>query len=300
MSAPEPSPRGAAFPATPRREWLVISLLGVSCAAALVFVVLYFLDASTQLLGASLGGALLLLAAATIAAGTLLVPQIVEVEARPEVEHPDAPDEVDRELRGAGAGLSRRGLLIAAGGAATASIGAATVAPLLSLAGRGGLPVGASPWRDGIRLLDDRGRPVRPDELDVGSFTTAFPEGEDPMTFGAPVVVVSVDPAELRPNPGREGWAVGGVQAFSKICTHAGCAVAMLRYPLDPDLAPGPALVCPCHYSAFDVTRGAEVVFGPAGRPLPQLPLRTDSDGSLLAAGPLSGPPGPSYWNVRQ
>jgi ubiquinol-cytochrome c reductase iron-sulfur subunit len=296
----KPSPRRVEPPAGPRRELLVISLLGGASAAALVFVVLYFADASTQLLGVSLGGALLLLAAAMIAAGTLLVPQITEVEPRPEVEHPEVPDVVDRELRRAGAGLSRRRLLLAAGGAATASIGAATVAPLLSLARPGGLPVGASPWRDGIRLLDDRGQPVRPEELAIGSFTTAFPEGEDPMTFGAPVVVVSIDPAELRPDPGRENWAVGGVLAFSKICTHAGCAVAMLRYPLDPELAPGPALVCPCHYSAFDVTRGAQVVFGPAGRPLPQLPLRLDADGSLIAAGQLSAPPGPSYWSVRR
>lgn len=296
----EPSPRRVELPANPRRETLVISLLIAACAAAVLFVVFYFVDASTQLLGAAMGGALLLLAAAMIAAGMLLVPQITDVEPRPEVEHPETPDEIDRELRRAGAGLSRRRLLLAAGGAATASIGAAAVAPLLSLAGPGGLPVGASPWRDGVRLLDDRGKPIRPDDLAVGSFTTAFPDGEDPRTFGAPVVVVSVDPAMLRPPPGRQDWAIGGVQAFSKICTHAGCAVAMLRYPLDPELNPAPALVCPCHYSAFDVTHGAEVVSGPAGRPLPQLPLRLDADGSLLAAGPLSAPPGPSYWGVRQ
>jgi ubiquinol-cytochrome c reductase iron-sulfur subunit len=285
---------------TPRAEAAVVALLGAAMAAAVTFVVCYFADASTQLLGASLGASLLLLAAALIVVGKLLVPQITDIEPRPEVEHPEAPEEVERQVRSAGKGISRRRLLIAAGGAATASLGAAAVTPLLSLAGPGGEPIGASPWREGLRLVDDRGRPVRPDELEIGSFATAFPEGEDPERFGAPVVVVSVDPAELRPGCGREAWAVGGVLAFSKTCTHAGCAVAMLRYPLDPDLAPGPALVCPCHYSAFDVTRDARVIFGPAGRPLPQLPLRRGEDGTLVAAGPLSEPPGPSYWSVRE
>jgi ubiquinol-cytochrome c reductase iron-sulfur subunit len=58
----------------------------------------------------------------------------------------------------------------------------------------------------------------------------------------------------------------------------------------------GPALVCPCHYSTFDVLDGGSVEFGPAGRSLPQLPLQIDAAGVLLAAGPMSGPVGPSWW----
>jgi ubiquinol-cytochrome c reductase iron-sulfur subunit len=84
------------------------------------------------------------------------------------------------------------------------------------------------------------------------------------------------------------------------MCTHAGCAVSMFRYPLSPSTNDaGPALVCPCHLSTFDVARGAEVTFGPAGRPLPQLPLTRDADGFLVAAGELSGPPGPSFSGLR-
>jgi ubiquinol-cytochrome c reductase iron-sulfur subunit len=41
------------------------------------------------------------------------------------------------------------------------------------------------------------------------------------------------------------------------------------------------------------------VIFGPAGRPLPQLPLFVDSRGGLRAAGNFSGPVGPSWWGVR-
>ena len=56
--------------------------------------------------------------------------------------------------------------------------------------------------------------------------------------------------------------------------------------------------MCPCHYSTFDPARGAAVEFGPAGRPLPQLPLAIGPGRKLLAAGPLSGPVGPAWWGV--
>jgi RNA-binding protein len=62
---------------------------------------------------------------------------------------------------------------------------------------------------------------------------------------------------------------------------------------------PKPALVCPCHYSTFDVRRGAVPVFGPAARALPQLPLAVDGRGFLVADGPLSGSVGPSYLNTK-
>jgi len=74
----------------------------------------------------------------------------------------------------------------------------------------------------------------------------------------------------------------------------------MFRYPLYSPKVPRPALVCPCHYSTFDPATGGEVLFGPAGRPLPQLPVTVDADGELRAAGSLSGPVGPSWWGVQQ
>jgi ubiquinol-cytochrome c reductase iron-sulfur subunit len=40
------------------------------------------------------------------------------------------------------------------------------------------------------------------------------------------------------------------------------------------------------------------VGFGPAARPLPQLPLRVGSDGALEAAGGMSGPVGPAWWGI--
>jgi ubiquinol-cytochrome c reductase iron-sulfur subunit len=74
----------------------------------------------------------------------------------------------------------------------------------------------------------------------------------------------------------------------------------MMRYPLYPAHAAGPALICPCHYSTFDVASGASVIFGPAGRPLPQLPLAIAADGTLRAAGPMSADIGPAWFDVRR
>jgi ubiquinol-cytochrome c reductase iron-sulfur subunit len=57
-------------------------------------------------------------------------------------------------------------------------------------------------------------------------------------------------------------------------------------------------LICPCHQSTFDVTRGAVPVFGPAARRLPQLALGVDADGYLVADGDFDEPVGPSFWNL--
>ena len=70
-------------------------------------------------------------------------------------------------------------------------------------------------------------------------------------------------------------------------------------YTAFPEAEPKDALVCPCHYSTFDVATGGTVVFGPAGRDLPQLPLYVDTAGHLRAAGNFSGLVGPSWWGVR-
>jgi ubiquinol-cytochrome c reductase iron-sulfur subunit len=89
--------------------------------------------------------------------------------------------------------------------------------------------------------------------------------------------------------PGRETWAPAGYVAYSKVCTHAGCPVGLYEQQLQ-------LLVCPCHQSMFDVTNGAVPKFGPAPRPLPQLPLQITSDGYLVAQAGYDQPVGPGYW----
>ena len=157
-----------------------------------------------------------------------------------------------------------------------------------------------TPWRRGRRLVTTDGNALRADAIEIGSFASALPEGADKRELGSPVVVVRVDPRTLELPRARRGWAPMGILAFSQICTHAGCAVTLFRYPVDEQLSKGPALVCPCHYSTFDVRQAAKPVFGPAARALAQLPLAVAPDGTLVAAGPLSGSVGPAWWSVKR
>ena len=285
-------------PSTPRRELVVAVLLFAAALGFAAFAAAYGLSASTQVLGAS--QALDRYRRASGIAAKLVVVQETIAEPRPPIRHPGVGERVEGGLGQIGEGIDRRRLLGLAATTAVAGLGAAAVVPMLSAAEGVGGGTGSSPWRAGTALVDEHGAPIRPEDVIVGSFATAFPKGSDPRELGSPVVVVAVDPSMIRPPRGREGWDVNGILAFSKICTHAGCAVAMLRYPLYQPSEPGPALVCPCHYSTFDVLRGAAVEFGPAGRPLPQLPLRLAADGSLEAAGPMSGPVGPAWWGVSR
>ena len=158
-----------------------------------------------------------------------------------------------------------------------------------------------TPWRAGRTLVDEEGKPIFAADIIEGGFLTAFPKGAEKDDLGSPVVVVRVDPSTLALPAERASWAPEGILAYSKICTHAACAISLFRSPLSPSTeSRGPALVCPCHYSTFDVLDGGSVEFGPAGRALPQLPLRVDGSGALIAGGPLSGPVGPSWFGDSQ
>ena len=283
----------------PRAELIVIGLLLLAAAAAVAFVVFYALGFSTQALGGTLAGALALIAAALILAAKRLVvsEQLPGEYPEPEPEQQEALAQIVEE---SGSRLTRKRLLGLAAGAAGGSLGAALVAPAASL---GPLfdtsSLYTTPWRRGRRLIDEAGRPMLAADIETDVFYSAFPEGASKDALGAPLVLVRLDPAALRLPAGREDWAPGGILAFSKICTHAGCAIALYRTPTFAPTQPAPALVCPCHYSTFDPARGAAVTFGPAGRPLPQLPLMVDGAGALRAAGNYSGAVGPGWSGVR-
>jgi ubiquinol-cytochrome c reductase iron-sulfur subunit len=179
-------------------------------------------------------------------------------------------------------------------------MGVALLAPIVSLGPWFNVDsLYATPWRRGRRLVDFNGRPLAAADIEEKQFYTAFPEGASQDDLGSSLVVVRLDPAALQLPPARARWAPQGILAYSKICTHAGCAISLYRAPLNPPTSPGPALVCPCHYSTFDPATGGTVTFGPAGRDLPQLPLIVDLDGNLRAGGNFSGPIGPSWWGVR-
>jgi ubiquinol-cytochrome c reductase iron-sulfur subunit len=281
-------------------EWaqrLVALLLALVPVAALGFVALFVFDPDTQLLGLSLGLALALAATALALAGRWLVPQETSVEHRP---RPADANEVQavRERGHAGLeGVTRRRLLLGAAGAAGAGLTAAVAIPVVALGPGIDDQLRRTPWRAGRALVDERGNAILAAAVEQASFLTAFPQGADRENLGSPLVLVRVDPATLQLPADRSGWAPEGILAYSKTCTHAACAISLYRSPLSPSTqSRGPALVCPCHYSTFDVLDGGGVEFGPAGRPLPQLPLSIDDTGALRAAGPLSGPVGPAWW----
>jgi ubiquinol-cytochrome c reductase iron-sulfur subunit len=185
-----------------------------------------------------------------------------------------------------------------AGFGALGTLGLALITPALSLG-----PAFATqklkwtPWRRGRRLVDSQGAPLKASDIEAGSFYTAYPEGADRELIGSPIVVVRVPLADLK---SRHDWAPQGIVAFSKICTHAGCAISLYRKPTFVPVEPRPALVCPCHYSTFDPADGGKVIFGPAGRALPQLPLAVDAKGYLRAQANFDEPIGPSWWGVRK
>jgi ubiquinol-cytochrome c reductase iron-sulfur subunit len=286
-----------------RAENVVLVLLGIAALFAIGFVVSYaeFSPSSipNELLGICLAGSLAFIAAAfAVVARRLVVTE--ELEHDYPGEHPEQQEEISEIVQESGSRITRKRLLLGASAAAGGALGVAALTPALSL---GPLwdtaPLDRSPWRRGTRLVDENSRPYGARDIEQGTFYTAFPEGANFEDIGSPVVVARLDPAALRLPASRADWAPLGVVAYSKICTHAGCAVALYRKPTFTPLEPRPAFVCPCHYSTFDPATGGTVIYGPAGRPLPQLPLMIDSAGYLRAAGNFSGKVGPSWWAVR-
>src|SRR3954469_24571756 len=279
--------------APPWVELVLLALMAGTAALAAGFAALFILHPETQLLGATLGGALALLAATLVLAGKRLVPQETKIEERPRLDDDDAVEEVAEQARAGADGITRRRLRAGAAGVAGAGVAAAVAVPVVALGPGIDDQFSRTSWRAGRRLVDESGAPIAAAAIRAGSFFTAFPEGAQKDDLDAPLVLVRVDPAALRLPADRSGWAPEGILAYSKICTHAACAISLYRSPLSPTTqARGPALVCPCHYSTFDVLDGGSVEFGPAGRPLPQLPLSIDADGALRAAGPPAGPGG--------
>jgi ubiquinol-cytochrome c reductase iron-sulfur subunit len=151
-------------------------------------------------------------------------------------------------------------------------------------------------WRKGTRLtIDPSGRPIKAADVTIGSVFHVIPEGldktEHPLDEKAKAVVllVRLDPRDLKEAADRTGWSYNGIVAYSKICTHVGCPVALYEQQTHH-------LLCPCHQSTFDVADGAKVIFGPAKRPLPQLPIMVDDEGYLVAQDDFNEPIGPSFW----
>ncbi len=222
-------------------------------------------------------GAMLLLAFAGLGVGLLLWARYLlpghDITAS-RGHHVSSPEEraavVESLSRGTEAMLARRGflaekVLVPVGGI----FGIAPLAARLS-----GHPPGPRPLPHQVVLRGtarDRGRPpCHVDDVMVDGLLTVFPEGY--MNDASSPAVCSISGGTGRgTGAARPSFEVvsgaNGIVAFSKICTHAGCAVSLFNVL-------SMQLICPCHQSTFNILQDCEPVFGPASRPLPQLPLR--------------------------
>lgn len=297
---PEPDPRERTVPASRRAETVVAALLLAAAVCGFGFTAIYVvLGHDTQLLGLTIGLALLLLAVAAITAGKFVVPQETAVEPRGPLLVEEDAEEVVLAIERGGEGISRRALLTGAGGVAGAAMFTAAATPLASL-GPDLKSIHETQWRRGVRLVDEDGNPYRAADIQVGTMYTALPEHGDAEELSAGLLVVRLTPAQIDLPAARRGWAPQGIMAYSKICPHAACAISLYRYPTFGSTSTGPAFTCPCHYSTFSPGEGGKLLFGPAGRSLPQLPLMIDVAGYVRAAGPFHEDIGPSWWNVHR
>ena len=186
--------------------------------------------------------------------------------------------------------LARRSLLVKLLAGAGGALGLALLLPVLSLGPAPGRSLKVTPWARGKRLVDEEGELVTLRSVPEDGFITVFPEGSD-HAADAQALLIHVREGSLRLPPDRLAAVPEGTHvAYSKICTHAGCPVGLYR-------AESQSLLCPCHQSQFDVADGAKPFFGPAARPLPQLPLGVDNEGVLIALGDFYEPVGPAFWD---
>ncbi len=287
--SPENGPEGR----NSTMEYVVALCFAVASLGAIGFGVSYSMSAGIQLEGI----------AAAVALGAFALGLGVWANTtleRSEVSEPREPLASTREERldvvaGFERGeqrVERRRLLAALAGTSILATGIAALFPLRSLGPRPGGSLSRTAWRRGIRLIDDQGNPVRSDSLDVGTALTVYPEGttDSAGRAAAQSVLIKLGKNAAQTASHHDEKLVDDCVVYSRVCTHAGCPVGVYQ----PDLE---RLMCPCHQSLFDVVDHAKPVFGPASRPLPQLPLMRDAEGNLVAGGDFDQPIGPGYWN---
>jgi len=300
--------------AADRAERQVATLFGISALGTVLLIVSYIFvpddvfifipvmgNQNAHQLGLGLGMAISLffIGMGAIHWAKTLMPDTEVVAQRHEFRSPDSDRKefIDTVKEGVGAsGLGRRSLIKRSLGAA---LGLSALSPLLLLRDLGPLPgkeLEKTTWKSGTYLVTDPGnRRIKASDLEVGAVAQVLPEIADPEhrklsdIAKDAVLLIRLRPQEFNLEADRLAMTHDGIIAFSKICSHMGCAVALYEQQTKH-------LLCPCHQSTFDVTRAAKVIFGPSARPLPQLDITIDSEGYLVARNPFSEPVGPSFW----
>ena len=322
---PEHRPRPTDVdPAMERRaERQVATMFIVAAVLALAFCVAFFaididsrfleMGASNLVLGVTLGLSLLLIGLGAIQWAKKLMADSEIIEYR----HSAAGTQADREEAIAAfkagsdeSGFGRRKLIRNSLLGAMAMLGLPAIVLLRDLGPLPGTKLEQTVWRRGVRVVNDvAGTPIRPSEVEIGQLINAEPalffdqeeadgtvvpaeyEGVELQNEKgkAAVIVVRMEPEEIKPYPSRRNWNVDGILCYSKICTHVGCPISLYEQQTRH-------VLCPCHQSTFDLADNGKVLFGPAARSLPQLPLGVDSEGYLIAMSGFHEPVGASFW----
>jgi len=279
-------------------ERVITILFVVGIILCVGFGVAYVQNWAPWTLGATMGGCLSFLGIGLIAWGKYLMPRGPFVEER----HSLASSEEERTAFAAavvergGAVVKRRKVLGGLLGTGLGVFGVVAAFPLVRSLGP--MPKGTlfhTDWAKGTYLVDITGRRVNVSDLAIGSIVTVFPEGMQDTDNGQAVdqtVLIRLSNSDFTTMKGRETWGPQGYVAYSKLCTHLGCPVGLYEQELE-------LLVCPCHQSMFNVLNGAMPTFGPAPRPLPQLPLMVDAMGYLQSQSDFKEPVGPGFWERR-
>ena len=276
----------------PRRAEMFIALvLLLGLAGFVAYGALYWVGGQTQWEGVFGGVGFFAFGFGLSAWGKYLLPQGPFVEER----HVLASTEVEIEAMASAIEdrgkmvFRRRGFLGTILGAGAGVMGIVLAFPLVrSLGPQPKKLLEVTNWAPNSYLVDINGNRVHQADLEVGGALTVFPQGFAGSSVNQTMLVRAED-TDVVTMPGRESWGPQGYLAYSKMCTHAGCPVGLYEQITQQ-------LLCPCHQSLFDVKTGANPVFGPAPRPLPQLPLKIDSRGYLLAQAGYDQPVGPGYW----
>ncbi len=261
------------------------------------FGVAYWVGDNSQWEAITLGVGLLALGFGVTAWGKYLMPQGPFVEERHEFHSTEAEREAMTAavVERGGMVVKRRKLLGGLFALGSTAMGIVLLFPLIrSLGPKPGDTLFKTNWKKNSQVVTVDGRKVHVADLDVGGVLTVFPEG---FEGSSPDQVILIRLAELGPfdpplvirPPGRTDWGVQGYVAYSKMCTHLGCPVGLYQEQTQQ-------LVCPCHQSIFNVRSGAIPEFGPAPRPLPQLPLTVDMVGNLRSQAGFDQAVGPGFW----
>ncbi len=290
-----------------RMEILAALAMVVGMAGFVAFIIVYWIDAANVWEALTLGVGMLGLGVGVIAWGKYLMPQGPFVEERHDFHSTDDERSAfNAAITGRGGiEVKRRkmllGIFAVGGGVMTLALlipGVRSLGPKPAKSDANEGPTDYSlfttNWKKGSKMVTVSGRPVMVDDLEVGGVLTVFPQGYE---GSSPDQVILIRMAELGPDdppyqlspPGRTAWGVQGYVAYSKLCTHLGCPVGLYQEQTQQ-------LVCPCHQSIFNVNAGCVPEFGPAPRPLPQLPITVDPTGQMRANGSFDQAVGPGFW----